>query len=171
MKETVLLITIGCLFFGCKKEETTEFPFDSLVLSSSNLAEINSIKFTKSDTVYFQRNYPDPQQNFYAIISNDKKIELNQYLQNLNINKYKPLYYDENLDDGQSYLIQVKAKDTNRLIFIHGSDSPKELYNYIDSLIALKEDLNFITTKQVIDFGNLSSILPIPPPPPPLKEN
>lgn len=169
MKKTVLLITIGCLFFGCKKEETTEFPFDSLVLSSSNLAEINSIKFTRSDTVYFQRTYPDPPQNFYAIISNDKKIELNQYLQNLNLNKYKPLYYDENLDDGQGYLIQVRTKDTNRSVFIYGQDAPKELYNYIDSLIALREDLNFITTKQIIDFGDLSSILPIPPPP--LKEN
>ncbi|WP_343696023.1 hypothetical protein [Flavobacterium sp.] len=107
-KKAFLLILIT--FFGCKKEETIEYPFDSLILSSSNLAEINSIKFTKSDTIYLQRNYPNPKQNFYAIISNDEKIKLNTFLQNLNLKKYDSLYYDKNLEDGQDYLINIKEK-------------------------------------------------------------
>lgn len=32
MRKGVLLVTIVFIFFGCKKEEVNEFPFDSLIV-------------------------------------------------------------------------------------------------------------------------------------------
>ncbi|KRB59310.1 hypothetical protein [Flavobacterium sp. Root186] len=169
MKKTVLLITIGCLFFGCKKEETTEFPFDSLVLSESGLRHSISIKFTKSDTVFFQKRFPEPQGNFYAIIQSEEKIKLNKYFKKLDFNKFSSEYHQENLCDGYSCLINIIVNGKSKSISIYGNNAPKELYNYIDSLAYFKKNLKFISTKQIIDFGDLTSFLP--PPPPPLKEN
>lgn len=168
MKKNILLIGILFIFFGCKKEEVTKFPFDSFIFSYAGLHHDNSLKFTSSDTVFMQRRFPKPKQNYYSIIPNDKKIKLNKYFQTLNLKKFKSEYTQENLCDGASYLMNISSNGKNKSVFIYGHTAPKELYNFIDSLSRFKNDLKFIPTKQIIDFGDLSSILP-PPPPPPLK--
>ncbi|MBS7232585.1 hypothetical protein KHA90_16325 [Flavobacterium psychroterrae] len=169
MKVKIILISLVLLFlFGCKKEEeVNEFPFDSFVLSYSGLRHVGAIKFTKSDTVYFQRRFPEPIQNFYAIIPADKKTKLNKYLQSLNLKKFESEYTQEHLCDGGSYLINVSSNGKNKSILIYGGTAPKELYKYANFLRKFKEELKFIATKKVIDFGDLGPILP--PPLPPLK--
>lgn len=169
MKKIALLITITTILLGCKKEVVTKFPFDSFIFSYAGLDHDNSLKFTNSDTVFMQRRFPEPKQNYYFIISNDKKVKLNKYLQTLNLKKFKSEYTQENLCDGTSYLINISSNGKNRSVFIYGDTAPKELYNFIDSLSWFKNDLKFIPIKKIIDFGDLSSILPPPPPPPPLK--
>ncbi|PIF69909.1 hypothetical protein CLU99_0626 [Flavobacterium sp. 2] len=167
MKKTTLLVIILFIFFGCKKEVEDAFTFDSLVLSSAGLDEDNSIKFTNSDTVFLQRRYPGPTENFYAVIANDQKIKFKKQLQRLNLKKYKSEYTQENLCDGGASLINISINGKTKSIFIYGHVAPEKLYTFIDSLGTFKKNLKFRTTKQVIDFGDLNAILP--PPPPPLK--
>ncbi|MCA1920280.1 MAG: hypothetical protein LDL38_12825 [Flavobacterium piscis] len=171
MKIKITLISFVLLLTACYKKETVkEFPFESLIVTGSNLHDIHTVKFTKSDTVYLQRIFPEPKENFYAIISANEKIRLNNCLHTLNLKNFDSIYADENLDDGQSYLISINQRGKNKQIYIHGEHAPQELYNYIDSLGSIKNNLKFISTKQIIDFGDLGPILPPPPPPPPLKD-
>lgn len=170
MKIKIVLISFALLFFlSCKKDEKNQFPFDSFIFSYAGLHHNNSLKFTNSDTVFMQRRFPEPTENFYAIIPADKKIMLNKHFRSLNFNKFESEYVQENLCDGGSYLLNFHRKGKNKSIFIYGGIAPKELYNYADSLMSFKEILKFIPTKQIIDFGDLIPILPPPPPPPPLK--
>lgn len=171
MRIKIIILSFVSLLLSCSKKETVkEFPFESFVLTGANLHDIHTVKFTESDTVYLQRNFPEPKENFYAIISTNEKIRLNKCLNNLNLRSFDSIYADENLDDGQSYLININEKGKSKRTYIHGENAPKELYNYVDSLESIKNNLKFIPTKQIIDFGDLSSILPPPPPPPPLKD-
>jgi len=169
MKKGILLVAIVFTLFGCKKEEVNEFPFDSLIVSSAGLHHDNSFKFTSSDTVFLQRRFPGPTENFYALIQNDEKIKLNKYLQSLNFKKFKSEYSQEHLSDGVTYLIDVLNNGKSKSILIYGGIAPKELYNFVDSVGTFKKNLIFLPTKQIIDFGDLGSILP-PPPPPPIKQ-
>lgn len=170
MKVKIIFISFVLLFISCsKKEPVKEFPFDSFIFSYAGLHHDNSLKFSNSDTVFMQRRFPEPTQNFYAIIQTDKKFKLNKHLRSLNLNKFESDYAQDNLCDGGSYLINASMNGKNKSIYIYGGIAPKELYNYADSLISFKEILKFIPTKQIIDFGDLGPILPPPPPPPPLK--
>jgi hypothetical protein len=167
MRIKIIILSFVSLLLSCSKKETVkEFPFESLVVTGANLHDIHSVKFTKSDTVYLQRNFPEPKGNFYAIISTNEKIRLNKCLHTLNLRNFDSIYADENLDDGQSYLISSSEKGKIKRTYIHGENAPKQLYSYLDSLESIKNNLKFIPTKQIIDFGDLSSILP---PPAPLK--
>lgn len=167
--KSIHILFVLLIFLGCKKEKIEEVQFDSFIISSSGLHHFNSIKFTNSDTIFLQKRFPEPIENFYAIIKPDKKIKLNKYLQSFNVRKFKSEYTQENLCDGGSYLINIYNNGKNRSIFIYGHKAPEELYKFIDSVGQFKNDLKFIPTKQIIDFGDLSSILPPPPPPLPLK--
>lgn len=162
MRKGVLLVAIVFIFFGCKKEEVNEFPFDSFVFSSGSLSDINSLKFTKSDTVFLQRNFPEPKENFYVILRADQKIELNELLQTLKLEKFDSIYSQENLDDGQSYLFNITQKGKNKWVCIYGESAPKQLYSYANSLNEFKNKLKFISIKQNVDFGDLKYILPPP---------
>ena len=169
MRKGVLLVTIVFIFFGCKKEEVNEFPFDSLIVSSAGLHHDISVKFTNSDTVFLQRRFPKPTENFYAIIKNNEKIKLNKYLQSLNFKKFKSEYSQEHLCDGGSFLINISNNGKSKSILIYGGIAPNELYNFVDSLSTFKKNLKFSSTKQIIDFGDLGPIL-LPPPPPLVKQ-
>ena len=167
MKVKIIFISSILLVISCsKKEETKEFPFDSFIFSYAGLHHDNSLKFTNSDTVFMQRRFPEPTENFYAIIPADKKIKLNKHLRSLNLNKFESDYAQDNLCDGGSYLINASINGKNKSIFIYSDVAPQELYNYVDSIMNFKENLKFIPTEKKIDFGDLSPILP---PPPPLK--
>ena len=167
MIKKVIFVTIVLIFFGCKKEETIELPFDSFTLSSYARQGTNSIKFTKSDTVYLQRRFPRPQENFYAILQDDEKSKLIKYLQILILEKFKSLYIQEKLFESETYLINLSYKEKSKSISIYGSTAPKKFYTFIDSLEIFKKNLKFLPTKKIIEFGDLGSIVP---PPPPIKQ-
>lgn len=169
MKITSTSLLLILLLISCsKKTDVKNFSFDSFVFSYAGLHHDNSIKFNNSDTIFLQRRYPEPKENFYAIINGNIKEKLYKHLQSLNVNKFKSEYSQNNLCDGSAYLLNISNNNKNKSIFVYGHTAPKELFNFIDSLSKFKDHLKFIPTKQVIDFGDLSTILP-PPPPPPLK--
>lgn len=164
MKTKLLLIFLILALISCsKKEESINFPFDSFIFSYSGENYDNSIKFTKSDTVFLQKRFHNPKENFYAIIHNEEKLKLNRLLKTINFKKFDSIYFQERLQDGESYLINISKNGRNQMIHIYGYNAPKELYNFIDSLGKFKPKLKFLPTKQNTDFGDFGPILPPPP--------
>ncbi|PKB18648.1 hypothetical protein [Flavobacterium sp. 5] len=167
MKIQILLLSSLLLLSCSQKEEINTFPFDDFVFSSAGESHDDSMKFTKSDTVYFQKRFPDPIENSYAILKTDDRIKLNKLLQQVNFKKFDSVYEQENLQDGESYLINISNKGKNKWIYLYGHVIPKELDEFIDSLGNIKAKLKFLPTNKIADFGDLKYILP--PPPPPMK--
>ncbi|WP_281336530.1 hypothetical protein [Flavobacterium eburneipallidum] len=169
MKTKITFIILVLLLISCtKKEDTNSFQFESFTFSYAGLNHDNSIKFTKSDTVYFQKKYPEPKENFYAILKKNERNELNKLIRQLDYKIYDSIYAENNLQDGQSYLLNFSKDKTNKWIFIYGDNAPEKIYAFIKSLGEFKTKLKFIPTKKNINFGYLKYNLS-PPPPPPLK--
>jgi hypothetical protein len=170
MKKQITLLSFLLILFSCSKtEEVKSFPFDDFVFSSAGLHHINSIKFTKSDTVYFQKRYPEPIENSYTILKSTEREKLCKLFNGINFTKFDNEYAQEHLCDGTGYLLNISKKDKHKKIFLYGNVIPKELKTFIDSLGQIKEGLKFLPTKKAVDFGDLGYLLPPPPPPKPVK--
>ena len=169
MKTKITFIILVLLLISCtKKEDINSFSFESFVFSNAGVHHDNSIKFTKSDTVYLQKRFPEPKENFYAVLKKNERNELNKLIRQLDYKIYDSIYDQNNLYDGQSYLLNFSKNKTNKWIFIYEDNAPEKIYIFIKSLGKFKSKLKFISTKKNINFGDLKYILP-PPPPPPLK--
>lgn len=169
MKKRFVIFSILLLFLSCsKKEEIQTFPFDEFVFAVGALDYVSCIKFTKSDTVYFKRIYPEPVKTSYTILEVSERKKINELCKNINFTKFKDAYEQENLVDGTSYLINILKEGKRKEISLYGHVIPQELEKFIDSLGTIKNKLKFLPIDKVVDFGDLKSILP-PPPPPPVK--
>lgn len=170
MKNQIILLSLLFVLISCsKKEEVKSFPFDDFVISSAGLHHLTSLKFTKSDTIYFQKRYPEPIENSYTILKSAEREKLSKLFNGINFIKFDNDYAQENLYDGQAYLLNVSIKDKHKRIFLYGNVIPKELKTFIDSLGKIKANLKFLPTKKVVDFGDLGYLIPPPPPPRPEK--
>ena len=169
MKKGILLVSIVFTLFGCKKEEVNEFPFDSFILSGSGLRQDNSIKITKSDTVYFQRRFPEPKENFYAVLNKHQKTKLENFFKSLNFNQFSTYYQQENIADGGSLQFEILNNNKRKIIFIYGGTAPDKLYDCDHFLREFQKELTFIKTIKPIYFGDQGPIFDRPPLPPPLK--
>ncbi|SHF96225.1 DUF6438 domain-containing protein [Flavobacterium defluvii] len=166
MKKQFVIFGIIFLFLSCsKKEDVKPFPFDEFVFSSSGLHHAISMKFTKSDTVYFKRIYPEPVKTSYAILEVSERKKISELYQSINFEKFNDVYEQENLVDGTSYLINILKEGKRKQIFLYGHVAPQELEKFIDSLGEIKRKFKFLPTVKIVDFGNLKSILPPSPPP------
>jgi len=171
MKKQFIIFGIIFLFFSCsKKEKVKPFPFDEFIFSSAGLRHKYSIKFTKNDTVYLRRVYPEPKENFYAILKISEREKFNECTK-LDFENFVDSYEKEGLFDGTRYLINVSKEGKNKRIFLYGNVTPHELEKLIGSLMEIKDKLNFIPINKNIDFGDLKSIFPTPPPIPVKKVN
>jgi len=171
MKKQFIFFSVLFLFLSCtKKEKIDKFPFDEFIFSSAGLDYTVSLKFTKSDTVYFERIYPKPAKILYAVLEVSERKKINELCQSINFSKFKDVYEQENLVDGTSYLINILTKGKRKQISLYGHVVPQELEKFIDSLGEIKNKLKFLPTNKVVDFGDLQSILPPPPPPMPVKK-
>ncbi|MFB9109191.1 hypothetical protein [Flavobacterium gyeonganense] len=125
------------------------------------------MKFTESDTVYFQKKYPEPIENSYVMLKSGEKEKFTKLFNGINFYKFDNEYAQENLCDGTGYLLNVSIKDKHKRIFLYGNVILKELKTFIDSLGKIKANLKFLPTKKVVDFGDLGYLIPPPPPPKP----
>ena len=162
MKKLILGIVV--ILTSCQKKENK--PFDDFVFSSSGLHHDFSLKFSNNDTVFFQKRFPKPVENYYAILNNSDNKTLDSLFEKLNFEKYDTIYAQENLYDGGSLLFNATKKNKKHWVFIYGHKGPKELFNFSIWLRNFKEKQKFKSTTKATDFGDLKYILPPPPPPP-----
>ena len=87
---------------SCPKKEVKPFPFDEFVFSSAGFHHINSLKFTKSDTIYFQKRYPEPIENSYTVLKSIEKEKFSKLFNGINFTKFDNDYSQEHL-----WMVQV----------------------------------------------------------------
>ena len=160
------LIIIIIIFTSCQHKE--EKVFDDFIFSSAGLHYDYSMKFSNNDTVYFQKRFPEPIENYYSLIEKNDRIQLDRFINKLDFTKYDTIYAQENLMDGGSLLFNITKQKENNWLFIYGHKAPKEILTFATWLNGFKEKQKLNRSLKDIDFGNLRYILP--PPPPPLRD-
>jgi hypothetical protein len=176
MKNLFIIIILNLLFLSCTKKEKV---FDSFDYSfAGTFSEVYSIKFTQSDTVYVRyhwigRNFDDttsvPKENttYYGILNSEEKSNLFDYIQQVNLFKYKSEYF-ENYSDGSSYGINIKKDSKSKTVFVHSHKTPKEIDSISHWIGRIKTNLKLKEIQKNVNFESSKGLLP-PPPPPPIK--
>jgi hypothetical protein len=179
MKKTLITIFISLLLLNCTKKENT---FDSFDYSfDGTFSEVYSIKFTQSDTVYLRyhwigRNIDDTispaieNVNYYGILNSEERIKLYDYIEKVNLFKYKSEYF-ENYADGSSYGINIQKDSKNKTVFVHSHKAPKEIDSISHWISRIKLKLKLKKSKKSVTFESKNGVLPPPPPPPPVIKN
>lgn len=161
MKKLILILIIICS--SCQNKE--DRLFDNFIFSAAGLHYDYSVKFASSDTVFFQKRFPDPKQNYFALINKKDKQELKQFIKKLDFTKYDTIYSQENLQDGGSLLFSIDRANKNHWVFIYGHKAPDELYKFASWLRNFKDKQKLTATSENIHFGDLKYLIPPPPPP------
>jgi hypothetical protein len=175
MRNFIIIILFG-IFISCQNKNAKEnISFTNFVFSMSAQHSDYSMKFTESDTVYFERRFPDPKEHFYCVIKKSEKDSVYKIVDEINFEKYDSIYDEypiNGLVDGTGYKFYVENQGKQKWIYIYGHTAPKELYKFASFFTRLKERQQLHPTNKKIDFGNLNHILlPEPPPPPQLKNS
>jgi len=173
MKNYIIVIFI--IFLSCEKKEVKKNnSFTNFVFSMSAQHSDYSMKFTDSDTIFFEKRFPNPKECFYSIIQKRDKDSIYKIISQINFSKYDSIYDEYQLNhlvDGTGYKFYVDNKSRKNSIYIYGRIGPKELYSFAYHLEKLKKRLQLHPTNKQIDFGNLNHILlPEPPPDPTIKK-
>jgi hypothetical protein len=177
MKNLFIIIILNLLLLSCTKQENV---FDSFDYSfAGTFSEVYSIKFTQSDTVYVRydwigRNFDDitsvPKENtnYYGILNSEERLKLFDYIQKVNLFKYKSEYFEDYLD-GSSYGINIQKKTKSKTVLVHSHNAPKEIDSISNWIRSIKQKLKLKEIKKNITFETRKGVLPPPPPPPPIK--
>ena len=161
MKRLFFLTIIALV--SCNRKETKSF--DNFIFSDAGLHHDYSLKFTNNDTIFLQKRFPSPTENYYAILTEEDNDSLNKFVEKIDFKNYDTLYAQENLEDGRSLLFRVSKLKENHWVFIYGHNGPKELFEFTKWLISFKEKQKFKPSSKAKDYGDLKYILPPPPPP------
>lgn len=173
MKDITIIIFISLFLLSCSKKEKE---FDSLEYSyGDTFSELYSIKFTESDTVYVYQewigrniddsiSFPKEKTQYYGIINPEEKLKLYNYIEKINLFKYKPEYYEHYLD-GSCYAISIKKENQSKTIFAHSHKTPKEIDSIAGWINKIKKNLILEETKKHLSYKTSESVFPPPPPP------
>ncbi len=169
MKKIILLLFLFILFIGCESKK--EILFDSFVFSDGGLHHSYSLKFSNSDTIYLERQFPTPTEHFYSIISSVDKDSVNEIIKRIEFSKYNSTYFQDNLSDGNTFqFFKMNNDSAKSIITVYGDKAPEKLYDFYSAFRNLKEKQKFIPIKTNQNFGDLKYFLPPPPPPPMLNK-
>lgn len=171
--KVVYLLFITITAFSCDrpKAEPEKRTFDEFIFSYSEECCSYSLKFTNNDTVFMQRQFPEPKENFFAMTDRKLISTLDSFINAIELSKFDIMYFQNNLHDGGSYKFYLKLDTTITWTFIYGNEAPKPLYQFGDWLRSLKEQFEYSSIDRTIDFGDLRYIELPSVPPPPVKEN
>ena len=167
MKNKIILLLLSFIILSGCKTDTREQPFDSFVYSYAAMDMEYSIKFNEGDTVYFQKRYPKPASNYFAVVKDAQRDSIIALASQVDFAKYDSLYVDPTLSDAEKFKF-YKQKD-NKIYWVYVADrnGPKELFKLAIQFNEFAKHLNFQPYNGKIDFGNLKHIeLPTPPPMP-----
>ena len=162
----ITFITVFLL--GCvgKDGPKSKRPYLSFVFSQASESSNYSLKFGNSDTVFYQKRFPSPKENFYSVIKNEDFKKLDSFLAAINFSKLDTCYIQSGLQDGLAYKFYVTKDSLTEWSFVYGDEGPKVLYEFANWLRKLQENRNFNVLDSTIDFGNLMYVeIPSPPPP------
>lgn len=152
----LFLLLAAITLMSCSKTEKKEQPFDSFVYSFSAQALDYSIKFNKSDTVYFTKRRPEPASNSIAIITKAQKDSLIALAGRLDFSKYESVYEDKAIMDASAFKLYKTKDGKESSVYVYGTKAPEELYRYATQLNEFTKPLNFKPYNGTTpDFGNM----------------
>ena len=180
MKCTSIIIFISLFFLSCTEKKKVFDSFDYTF--SGSFSEDYSVKLTQSDTVYIVYHWigrsfndsnsrPKENTNYYGVLNSEERIKLFNYIEKVNLFKYKSEYF-ENYFDGSCYGINIKKDSKSKTVFIHSHKAPKEIDSISIWINNIKQKLTLKGTKKELFYESAKVTLPpLPPPPPPLPLN
>lgn len=176
MKNLVIIFFFSLFFLSCTEKKKV---FDSFDYSyGGTFSEVYSMKFTQSDTVYLRYHWigrniddtisqPKENVNYYGILNSEERIELYDYIEKINLFKYKSEYF-ENYSDGSSYGMNIKKNSKSKTIFVHSHQAPKEIDSISHWIGSMKRNLKLKEIQKNINFESTKGLLTPPPPPLPI---
>jgi hypothetical protein len=174
MKDSLIIIFTSLLLLSCVEKQKG---FDSLEYSfGGTFSEVYSLKFTQSDTVYLYLHWsaksiydsisvPKEKTTYYAILNSEERIKLFDYIEKVNLFKYKSEYF-ENYSDGSSYEINIKKGSKSKTVSVHSHKAPNEIDSISNWIGSIKQKFKLKEIKKNINFESAKGVLPPPPPPP-----
>lgn len=158
-KYFLLSILILSIITSCQsKKENFELTFFRW-----NIHEDYYLKFNSNDTVYFIVDNPIIKQIKFAILNEDEKEKLREYIINLSFPKKEK--FSSSVDDGLTYAFVYKTdKKLNRLS-IHNDSGSKEFWEFGRFLENIKNNKSFILIRKNINLDEMNDLIfmPIPP--------
>jgi len=160
MKLIALIIPfIFLLSCDDKADAKLKRSYSSFVFSQASESTNYSFKFGNSDTVFYQKRFPSPKENFYSLIESKELKILDSFLTVIDFSKLDTCYIQSNLQDGIAYKFYLTKDSMIRWSFIYGDEGPKSLYDFANWLKKLKERRIFHPADSSIEFGNLQHIV------------
>ena len=173
MKHLSTIILTSLFFCNCTEKKDV---FDSFDYSyNDTFSEDYSIKFTQSDTAYIRYHWsgrnidytvsiPKEKTSYYGILNPEERIKLFEYIEKVNLFKYKSEYF-EDYSDGNCYGINIKKGFKSKTILVHSYKTPKEIDSISHWIHSIKQKLKLKEIKKNITFESRKGVLPPPPPP------
>lgn len=181
MRNVTIIAFISLFLFSCTKKENT---IDVLDYSfSGTFSQVYSLKINQTDTVYIHQEWmahrlkngvsdPKDKTNYYAILDQKEKLKLFNYIDKINLFKYKSEYYTEKqIIDGSYYILIIKKNNKSKMISVF-ADAPKEIDSIAILVNNLKQKLLLKETKKKLHFESEEKLISFekPPLPPSVKD-
>ena len=133
-----IILVLSC---SRKIDEKRENQFKSFVFHATGESFDYTIKITNSDSIYVEKLFPHPKENFFGILKQQEMDSLNYFLQKINLFKYDSLYVNQNMTDASGYAFFIKKDSIYKSVGIYGYDEPKELYAFAEWIGNLKQQI------------------------------
>ena len=155
----LLSILIVSIITCCQsKKEDFEFTFFRW-----NIHEDYYLKFNSNDTVYFVKDNPIEKQVKYAIMNQNEKEKLKEYITKLSFpDKEK---FSTSVDDGLTYAFVYKTNEKLKKLSIHDNSGSKEFWEFGRFLENLKNEKSFIPIRKKINLADMNDLILMPFPP------
>ena len=166
MKKNIIQLFLGFLLINSCSNNNSFEEFD---ITYSNFFQAhNSIKLTKSDTVFIRKYYenfelehPYYHENYYTILNKDDRKKINNTLKNIKLEEYDSAYLDNNLFDGFIYKLYLKKNNTEKTVLVYSRNSPEELDSLTELIISSIENLKLHKTDKKFEIKS-QDIFPEP---------
>jgi len=165
MRNSIVSFLICLTLITCDTK-TEQKKFDSFDFSYNDFFTTSfSIKFTHGDTVYIKQHFSFSDStletnNYTSVLSTADRLKLDSFLSIINFNTYDSVYSDKHYQDGEEYKFYLMKDTTTKTIYIHSQKAPKEIEEFGQWIVEVKERLELTRTENKTVFGSLKHFLP-----------
>ena len=158
-KYLILSILILSIITGCQSEKEN---FE-LTFFRWSIHEDYYLKFNSNDSVYFIVDNPIEKQIRFAILTQDEKEKLKEYITKLSFPEREK--FSSSVDDGLTYAFAYKTDEELKKLSIHSNSGPKEFWEFGRFLEYIKNNKSFKPISKNINLEDINDLIFMPFPP------